>query len=233
MVAPTNPTVTNNTFIGNLNNFAASTYPQNTYVSTPPTSGLDYFVTPNKYEPGRAHIAIYNWANASTVQINASNIGLSPGDPYELVNAMDYFTDIITGTYNASGIITIPMTGHSAVKPIGNSTTTPLSPFPTFGAFVIRKAAAQTSSIYENTHEIQVSIFPNPFNEQCIIKLDKVKVKNYSVRICNLLGETVLIGVFENNQVVINKANLLGGIYLYTVLDENGVGLAKGRIAIY
>ncbi len=136
--------------------FTQTDFPENTYAPDPPAAGLEYFVIPNKYETGRAHLAIYNWDSVATVQINISNIGLIPGDEYELINAMDYFNDIITGTYDASGIISIPMTGHTFAQAIG-SNKSPVSQFPTFGAFVIRKKFVQ------NTSDVGVAISePSP-----------------------------------------------------------------------
>lgn len=53
------------------------------------------------------------------VQINIINSGLQAGDVYKLVNVMDYYNDIITGTLSASGVITVPMTGHTFAPVIG------------------------------------------------------------------------------------------------------------------
>lgn len=120
-----------------------STFSNTTQSQTIPTSGLEYFVMPNKYEPGRANIVIYNWENADQVQIDISGVGLKPGDQYELVHAMDYFNDISVGTYPANGLISVSMTGHTFV-PVISGTVPPVSQFPTFGAFVIRKAVYQS-----------------------------------------------------------------------------------------
>lgn len=60
--------------------FTNSDFPQNTYLDEQPSSGLEYFVLPNKYEKGRAHIAVYNWDVAESVQIDVSNSSLQAGD---------------------------------------------------------------------------------------------------------------------------------------------------------
>ncbi len=126
--------------------FTDTDYPQNTFLPALPGSGLEYFVLPNKYEHGRAHIAIYNWDSAESVQINIINSGLQAGDVYELVNVMDYYNDITTGTLSASGVITVPMTGHTFAPVIGSSKA-PVSQLPVFGAFVIRKAGCSFSPV--------------------------------------------------------------------------------------
>src|SRR6185437_8871425 len=33
-------------------------------------SGVRVFVRPNRYEPGRAHVVVYNWDRADTVEID-------------------------------------------------------------------------------------------------------------------------------------------------------------------
>lgn len=109
-----------------------------TFQENEPTEGLDYFVIPNKYEPGMANIAVYNWGNAETVEVDISDAGLQPGDKYELVNVMDYYNDIITGEYTVAGTIEVPMTGHTFAQAIGSSKP-PVSQFPKFGVFVLRK----------------------------------------------------------------------------------------------
>lgn len=146
----TNISATDNKIYGgtalNLTNNPAlfdSTFNNTTQSQNIPSSGLEYFVMPNAYEPGRANIVIYNWENADQVQVDISGIGMKPGDLYELVHAMDYFNDISLGIYPADGLITVPMTGHTFV-PVISGTVPPVSQFPTFGAFVIRKALVQT-----------------------------------------------------------------------------------------
>ncbi len=135
-------TIYGGTALNYTNNSALfdSTFSNSTQSQNIPVTGLDYFVLPNKYETGRASIAIYNWSNADHVEINVSDIGLQPGDQYELVNVMDYYNDFSVGTYPTDGNITVPMTGHS-FAPVISGAVAPVSQFPTFGAFLIRKAA--------------------------------------------------------------------------------------------
>ncbi len=44
---------------------------------------------PNQYEPGRANIIVYNWAQQSTVGVDVSGI-LNMGDRYLVRNAEDF-----------------------------------------------------------------------------------------------------------------------------------------------
>ena len=79
-------------------------------------------------------------SGADTVDIDVSELGFRPGDRYELIHAMDYFNDVITRTYDGGGTISVPMTSHSFAQAIG-STKAPVSQFPLFGAFVIRRVS--------------------------------------------------------------------------------------------
>jgi len=141
----TNAVIARNTILGGTalpfitgTGFRMEDHPDNIYAQDVPKTGVEAFVRPNRYEPGRAHVAIYNWGGADAVDIDATALGLRPGDAYEIIHAMDYFDDRITRTYDGGGTIAVPMTGHTFAQAIG-STKAPVSQFPLFGAFVIRR----------------------------------------------------------------------------------------------
>jgi hypothetical protein len=121
-----------------------ASYPSNTWnINNPlqkPTVNK-VMVRRNQYENGRANIVIYNWQNLNSVSVDVSQIGLQSGDTYQLRNVQNYFGDILTGTYNGQPI-SIPMTGRTVATPIG--WPQPLSTFPEFGVFVIRKTGSGT-----------------------------------------------------------------------------------------
>jgi hypothetical protein len=132
-------TMTGNTVYapGGTSGFSQSSYSNNSWLSSKPT-GLKMFVRPNKYEPGRANITIYNWSKSSSVSITSaqlSGVAIKSGDQYELRNAQNFYGDVITGTYNGTSI-SVPMTGRSVAQPVGLSFK-PASTFPEFGTFVL------------------------------------------------------------------------------------------------
>lgn len=191
-----------------------------------PATGLEYFVLPNKYEPGRANIAIYNWSEAPSVSINVSTAGLVAGDKYELVHAMDYYHDIIPGTYPADGNITVPMTGHSFAQAIGGALA-PVSQFPKFGAFVLRKVAdSGNTGISELASENILSIFPNPALDAISLNLSIANPGNYQISIHNAMGQRVMLQdnlKFEHGSqsIQIDTRNLPRGVYVLH-LQGNG-----------
>ena len=76
-----NVAMTGNFVHGGLEGLTPSTFPSNTYQTTRPTA-TRVSVLPNRYEAGRAHIAIYNWPLATLVPVDLSaSVGLAPGDP--------------------------------------------------------------------------------------------------------------------------------------------------------
>jgi hypothetical protein len=102
-------------------------------------SGTKVFVRPNRYEPGRANIAIYNWDNSDTVMVDIRNV-LDVGAAYEVRNAQDFFaTPVLTGTFDGQPL-KLPMTGLSVAKPMADLRT-PAPTGPTFNVFVLLPTA--------------------------------------------------------------------------------------------
>jgi hypothetical protein len=106
-----------------------------TLTSNAPT-GIWTFVQPNKYETGRANIAIYNWSLAPTVSVDVSS-AITAGTRYQILDAQNYFgAPVASGTYTGSPI-TIPMTNLTIATPNGSVPSVPTHTAPQFGAFVL------------------------------------------------------------------------------------------------
>ena len=116
--------------------------PHSVYNASAPT-GVWSFVRPNKYEPGRAHIAIYNWDLNPVVNVDVS-AALAVGAHYQVKDAENYYgAPVASGVYQG-GTIAIPMTGLTVATPHGsacpiacNAPVTPPHTAPQFGAFVL------------------------------------------------------------------------------------------------
>jgi dUTPase len=109
--------------------------PSSVYTPTDPT-GVWTFVRPNKYEPGRANIVIYNWDLVSSVPVNVSGV-LTYGQNYKVQDAENFFGNPVTsGTYTGSPI-NIPMTGLTPAAPNGTVPNPPVHTAPQFGVFVL------------------------------------------------------------------------------------------------
>jgi hypothetical protein len=117
-----------------------------TFTPGPPT-GVWTFVRPNLYEPGRAHIVIYNWDLLSNVQVDLSASGIQAGDAFQIRDAENWFRGtLVSGTYTGAPV-TIPMTGLQVAPPNGVVPNPQPHTAPQFGVFVLLSGDAM--NIYQ------------------------------------------------------------------------------------
>lgn len=109
-----------------------------TYAGGVPT-GVKVVVRPNQYEPGRANIIVYNWAQQSTVSVGVSGI-LNLGDGYVVQHAQDFYgTPVVSGIYTGRPL-QLPMVSITPPSPLGVHTAEPAPVTgPTFNVFVLMK----------------------------------------------------------------------------------------------
>ena len=117
----------------------------NSTFSTSKPTGTEVFVRPNQYEPGRAHVIVYNWDMLDTITIDLSAVGLTVGQQFELRDAQNYLgSPVYAGTYNNSPV-TINVTNLNAVSPLNGlndpinqgSVAAPTHTSKEFNAFVV------------------------------------------------------------------------------------------------
>jgi hypothetical protein len=102
--------------------------------------GVKTFVRPNRYEEGRAHIAVYNWAQQDSASVDVSGV-LNAGDSYAVYHAYDLFgTPVATGTYS-DGTIDVPLGTVAPPEITGGWVVEPPSAGPEFNAFVLIKTS--------------------------------------------------------------------------------------------
>lgn len=134
-----NVQLSGNVMLGNeFDGLALSLLGSNLMLSQPPSEN-QIFLRPNRYEPGRANVTIFNWQRSAEVMLDAdllSKVGIVEGDHYALHNVQDYFYDVISGVYDGRGIV-VPMEGHTIAQPVGLDFLPPTT-FPEFGAFVLQ-----------------------------------------------------------------------------------------------
>jgi hypothetical protein len=81
--------------------------------SEQPTLGSEVFLHPNEYEPGRAHVAVFNWSRNGSVEVDLSNL-LQKGDSFEVRNVQRLFDPpVLQGVYDGE-LVRLPM---QAVNP--------------------------------------------------------------------------------------------------------------------
>jgi hypothetical protein len=104
-------------------------------------AGVSVFVRPNKYEPGRAHVIVYNWAGEESVPVDVSSV-LQPGAAYELRDAQDYYGEpLLRGTYDGKPL-RVPKRSTRLAAPAGDVERAPSHTSPEFQVFVLRRLPA-------------------------------------------------------------------------------------------
>jgi len=93
-------------------------------------------VRPNKYETGRAFVAVYNFALQAVVDVDLSQV-LTPGTSFQVRNVQDVFgTPVVSGTY-AGGTVSVPMGGVQPPVPIGGAPRLAPKTGPAFDVFLV------------------------------------------------------------------------------------------------
>lgn len=102
-------------------------------------AGGRVFVRPNLYEPGRAHIVVYNWEKSESVDVDVSTV-LQRGAKYEVRSAQNFFgAPVLAGTYDGKPL-RLPMSAQRIAKPVGANFNPPQTA-PEFNVFVLLKAS--------------------------------------------------------------------------------------------
>lgn len=150
----TGATLTGNLFYGGLTGMTAAQFPNNTYTTVRP-QGLQVLLRPNRYEPGRGHVTVYNWDSLSSVNVNLTPI-LANGTAYEIRDAQNFFgPPVATGVYNG-GAVSLPMTG-TAISPLTGVAEVALVHTPVrFGSFIVLPVAGATPPPPATTNQAPV-----------------------------------------------------------------------------
>ncbi|HKY05511.1 MAG TPA: hypothetical protein VJQ56_11510 [Blastocatellia bacterium] len=139
VVGSVNLSMKGNTFFGRVGGVTQSQYGDNAYHRSR-MAGVKTFVRPNLYEPGRGHIAVYNWDELNAVSVDISSVGLQIGDAYEVMDVQNYFgAPVAAGIYDGKPV-TLPMNLSEVTLPVGSDV--PVAAKHTskeFGAFVVRR----------------------------------------------------------------------------------------------
>ena len=79
-------------------------------------TGTRIFIRPNRYEAGRANIAVFNWDGKDAVEVDLRGIGLPEGRPFQVRNVLDlYGTPVAEGLWDGKPV-RLPMR-KSAIAP--------------------------------------------------------------------------------------------------------------------
>jgi hypothetical protein len=105
-------------------------------------SGMVVRLRPNRYEPGRANLVIYNWDLLPAAWVDLGAAGLDTGDHFEIRDSQNYFgAPIVKATYTGAQVL-VPLTSTLAAEPVGIPRFPVVHTAPEFNAFVVQKLAA-------------------------------------------------------------------------------------------
>lgn len=106
-------------------------------------SGVDVFVRSNRYEAGRAHVVVFNWAGQSQVAVDLSSV-LKPGSNYEIRDAQNYFGGpVVAGSFNGGNVM-LPLNLSAVAKPVGQVEKLPIHTSG-FSVFVVTTTNSKSS----------------------------------------------------------------------------------------
>lgn len=98
-------------------------------------------ITNNEYEIGRSQVAIYNWSQQPTVEIDLSGTNLNVGEHYYIFNAMNPLAGPIANGVYSGGTVTVAMDPTSIGGPASPAGDLPAGAqtAPLFATLVVRK----------------------------------------------------------------------------------------------
>jgi hypothetical protein len=101
----------------------------------------------NRYEPGRAHVVVYNWERLESVRIPLSEVcETSHADVYDIRDAQNYFgPSIATGRCHDQWT-DVPLTGRDVAPAAGDVPVAPVHTSQEFAVFIIVPAGAGRSA---------------------------------------------------------------------------------------
>ncbi len=79
----------------------------------PRPSGSRVFLRPNRYDPRRAHLAVFNWEHKPEVAVDTGAF-LKNGDQYRLLNPCDFYGAPVQAGTADGPVIRVPMNGEFA-----------------------------------------------------------------------------------------------------------------------
>lgn len=93
-------------------------------------------VRPSRYEPGRGHIAVFNWERRPEVEIDLNDV-VAQGQEYRIVNAQDFYGEpVAAGVYDGRSL-KLPMRPRAMMAPVGMPGFVAKPTEPEFGAYVV------------------------------------------------------------------------------------------------
>ncbi|HSA57549.1 MAG TPA: right-handed parallel beta-helix repeat-containing protein [Gemmatimonadaceae bacterium] len=115
----------------------------NTLHEAPGPGGATVFLRPNRYEDGRAFLAVHNWARAPSVAVDLTGV-LRVGQRYEIRNVQDVFGPPVAHGIHDGDPVRLTMAGVTPPRPVGRSAGAPTRTAPAFDVFLVTMVSADS-----------------------------------------------------------------------------------------
>lgn len=139
----------------------------------------------------------------------------------------------ISSTLDVIAITNNPQLVTCAINPICNKLSNTTTGVTISGnatgceSITVVQAACAALSSSDFQLESNLKIYPNPFNSQITFELGN-SYENITVLIHDITGKQLYQNSFSGNQLVINNlGNLPSGMYVATIITENGTSITK------
>ena len=135
-----------NTFIGSVSGVDRVKFPSNTFYAygTKPVAGVDVFVRPNQFEPGRAHVVIYNWELKDRVEVDLSG-ALNDGQKFEIRDVQDLYGSVVAEGVYSGKPVAVPMKLTAVSAPVGIVPNPPVHTTSEFGVYLVQAVPASAT----------------------------------------------------------------------------------------
>lgn len=184
------------------------------------------FLRKNLYEPGRAHLAVYNFEKLTEVKVDLSDL-LETGSDYEVYDVNNLQAGpIATGVYHG-GSISVPMDLTEVEKPQGNVPDEGqfVHTAPDFGVFLITGPLGKPVNQSESGSIRILNYYPNPTSDLMSVDFFSSLNKRVTVEVVDSMGRVVNSEYYfareGKNQYVVNLSGFPAGFYLVN-LQEDG-----------
>ncbi len=183
--------------------------------SLPPLNWIE--IKPNKYEQGRAHVAVYNFQNKTTETIDVSSF-MPVGSEYVVYDVQNLFGQPLRQGTLTGRTIDVPLNNTAFKKPFGNVVNGNIKHTPSeFNVFLIRSRS--TSKRIK-----AISVNPAQTLTTSTFTFDSPSAQTVTLTITNLDNVTVVpprqisatLGV---NTTTVNISTLSAGQYYIVVQD--------------
>jgi hypothetical protein len=177
----------------------------------------------------------YTWARTAPGSVDYpltawGSVGSTPADSLVRIDSNNYVYDIknLVGDFMSAG-----MPSGTTIDTIGFIPRTASGDTQTVNMYIpLVITATSTGVVNVNANNAKVSIVPNPATSAMLVSYAFAQQADVTVRIDNLLGQTVMTQHLGNNQVgnvYLSVDNYPSGIYLVTV--SNGIDQIVQRLS--